>query len=83
MVLYVSDEYEGVRCLDKAIEFDPNDAITWNSKGLALVFLNRYEEAVECYDRALEINPDFGLARINKQKAIDKLKEKKVSSKGD
>jgi tetratricopeptide (TPR) repeat protein len=51
---------------DQAIEVDPNCAVAWNNKGLALNNLEEYFEAIECYDKALKIDPNCATAWNNK-----------------
>ena len=42
---------------EQALLLDQNDPDLWNSKGIALRSMGRYEEAVECFNRSLEIEP--------------------------
>ena len=49
---------EAIKCYDKAIEIDPNDADAWNNKGLALNSLGNNDEAKKCYDRSRELGRD-------------------------
>jgi tetratricopeptide (TPR) repeat protein len=58
---------------DKAIQIDPNDAITWYNKGVALGRLGRDEEAIRSYDRAIQIDPNYGDAWDNKGIALTNL----------
>ena len=54
--LYFLGKYdEAIKCYDKAIEIDPNDADVWNNKGLALNSLGNNDEAKKCYDRSREL----------------------------
>ena len=43
---------EAVELYQKAIEIDPNDAGSWNNKGLALCRLGRHKEAIESFNMA-------------------------------
>lgn len=42
---------------DNAIEIDPQDAASWNSKGDALFDAGNYDEAIKAYDKALNLDP--------------------------
>ena len=45
-------------CYNRAITVNPKNYKAWNSTGIVLNDLNRYEEAIESYDRALKIKPN-------------------------
>lgn len=47
----------------EAIEREPRNADAWTGKGVALQYLERYEEALEAYDRALALKPDHEMAK--------------------
>jgi tetratricopeptide (TPR) repeat protein len=53
-----------------ALEIDGNDALALYNKGLALLYLGKYNEAIECYDKALEIDPKYVSALRNKGLAL-------------
>ena len=38
---------EAIKCYDKVIEIEPNNADAWNNKGNALRDLSRYDEAYQ------------------------------------
>ena len=44
---------------DEAAALNPDFHEAWNSRGIALRDLGRYEEALACYDKAIEIKPDY------------------------
>ncbi|MCU0632965.1 MAG: tetratricopeptide repeat protein [Methanolinea sp.] len=48
---------EALECFDRTLAIDPDFAIAWQAKGVALHNLGRYEEAIECYDRAFALDP--------------------------
>ena len=57
--LYSQGEYdEAIGFYDRAIEAAPKNAQLWNSRGLALCHLGRYEDAIESFCRTLEIDPE-------------------------
>jgi tetratricopeptide (TPR) repeat protein len=58
---------------NKAIQIDPNDAITWYNKGVALDNLCRYDEAIKSYDRAIQIDPNYADPWYNKGVTLGKL----------
>ena len=49
---------EAMRCIDKALEIDPNDTYTWYEKGNALIELGKYEAAINAYEELLNICPE-------------------------
>ena len=64
---------EAIRCYDKVLELDPQDALAWNNKGRSLDSLGRHEDAIRCYDKALELNPRNATAWHNKGLSLDSL----------
>ena len=63
---------EALASFDKAIAINPDDAYTWNFRGVALHGLGRYAEAVGSYDRALAINPGYTEVKQNRKMALKK-----------
>src|SRR6266516_3508079 len=59
---------------EQAIQLDPNDAVLYNGKGLALSNLNRYGEALLAYEQAIRLNPNNADAYFNKGNILDELK---------
>ena len=59
--------------INKALEVNPQDTETWNSKGLALDPSDKHPEAIVCYDKALEMNPKYVEAWYNKGNTLRKL----------
>ncbi|HEX2408000.1 MAG TPA: tetratricopeptide repeat protein, partial [Nitrososphaeraceae archaeon] len=62
-----------IQCYDKALEIDPNNASTWNNKGLALSNLGKHDDAIQCFDKALEIDPNNDLFNENRNIVLEKL----------
>jgi tetratricopeptide (TPR) repeat protein len=58
----IEDYKEAIKCFDKAVQLDPNNALAWISKANALIEYGNEEEARKCLDRAKKIDPkyDFG-----------------------
>ena len=52
-------EKNSIKCMERAIEIDPNCAAAWYNKGTSCIVAGRSEESVTCLDKALEIDPDF------------------------
>jgi tetratricopeptide (TPR) repeat protein len=48
---------EAMKCIDKALEIDPNNTYTWYEKGNALFGLRKYEAAIDAYGELLKIDP--------------------------
>ncbi len=42
---------------EQALLLNQNDPDLWNSKGIVLRSLGRYEEAMGCFNKSLEIDP--------------------------
>ncbi len=42
---------------EQALLLNQDDPDLWNSKGIVLRSLGRYEEAMECFNKSLEIDP--------------------------
>jgi tetratricopeptide (TPR) repeat protein len=45
-------------CFDKAIEINPDEALTWFNKGETLDKLSKYSESIFCYEQGFKINPE-------------------------
>lgn len=45
----------GIKCFDKAIGMNPNDAEAWASKAMPLYRLRRYDEAKKCLRKAEDL----------------------------
>ena len=57
----------------EAAEREPGNADAWTGQGVALQYLERYEEALPAYDRALEIDPRHEKARKWRQTCLRHL----------
>ena len=58
--------HQAIEYCDKAIESDPNDALAYNSRGLAYAKLGEYDRAISDYDKAIELKPDYAVAYHNR-----------------
>ena len=47
------------------LEIDPKHGDAWNSKGVALDNLGKYENAIKSYKEAIRIEPDYADAWYN------------------
>jgi tetratricopeptide (TPR) repeat protein len=59
----IEDYGEAIRCFDKAIQLDPNNALAWISKVNALIEYGNEEEARKCLDRAKKIDPKYDFSQ--------------------
>lgn len=64
---------EAIKCFDKLIELDPNNARVWYYKGVLLYKLGKYEEAIKCFDKTLQINPNYADTKTAKENALKAL----------
>jgi len=59
-----------ITLLDQVLLCRADDAAAWNSRGIALAKLARYDEAIESYDRALSYAPDLFSTYYNRGNAL-------------
>ncbi len=72
MNAFVNEEFsESIEEFTKAIEIDPDYALTYVSRGAALMKMHDIEESIADFDHAIELDPDYpktyhlrGLARV-------------------
>ena len=58
--LFESGKYEEtIKCYEKVIEIEPDNARAWYNKGLACIAVNRHDEGTMCLDKAVEIDPSW------------------------
>jgi tetratricopeptide (TPR) repeat protein len=60
----IEDYEEAIKCFDKAVQLDPNNALAWISKANALIESGSEEEAIECFDKASKIDSKYDFTRI-------------------
>lgn len=46
------------QAFDRAIEYDPNNALSWYYKSAALYFQHKYDEAIKACDKAIQLKPN-------------------------
>src|SRR5437867_4819009 len=63
---------------DEALRLDARDKVTWNSKGLALVHLKRFDEALRAFDAALALDPAYEPAQSGKKTAEERIHIAKI-----
>jgi len=61
--------------IDQAIVLCPNNAVFYNSRGLALEELNELEFGINSFDIAISIQPDYAVAFANRGNVQHKLKQ--------
>ena len=70
---------EALKCFDKVIELDPEDATIWYLKSVALQELEKHEEANECFEHAIDLGFEPPKQFLSKQKldGLNKDEERK------
>ena len=63
--LYLGENGEAVRHLERAVELDPQNRMAWVNLGGALMLAGELERALEANGRALAVDPDFAPALLN------------------
>jgi len=61
--LYQGDNKGGLADYDKALQYDPADAYSWNNRGQARMRLGDKQGAIADFRKALEIDPGVRSAR--------------------
>ena len=64
---------EAIKELDKVIELDPEDSVSWQNRGASKNNLDNFEEAIQDFDKAIEINPDESILYKNRASAKRKI----------
>src|SRR5918996_4666762 len=62
-----------VKYYEKILQTNPEDYLAWNSKGLALMEMEKFQEALNSYDTALKMHRDDYLILHNKARALNSL----------
>jgi tetratricopeptide (TPR) repeat protein len=55
----IEDYEEAIKCFDKAVQIDPNNALAWISKANALIEYGNGEEAKKCLGKARKIDSKY------------------------
>ena len=62
-----SGDFSGaVRDYSAALELDPDKSVYHNNLGIALRYMERFDEAIKAYGRAIELDPDYRDAYTNR-----------------
>ena len=64
----IEDYEEAIKCFDKAVELDPNNALAWISKANALTESGNNVEAKKCMEMAEKIDPKYDFSQILKNR---------------
>lgn len=68
---------EALASCEQALRLDPNYALAYYNKGVALRELKRYEDAISAYDQAIRLDPTYAFAYQNKGIALQRLGKQK------
>jgi len=72
----MADHMKALDLLNRAIELNPNDAINYNNRGVALYKLGRYQQAIKDFNRAIHLDPNDLYAYNNRGDAYYDLGKK-------
>jgi serine/threonine protein kinase len=79
--LYDLQHYEeAIDSCNKAIRANPEDALAWLMRGMAMENSQQYEEAAVSFNRVVKINPDDHLAWFKRGAMMEKLKHCKEAA---
>ena len=59
---------------DRAIALKPDYADAHSSRGVALIFMRRFEESLRCFDRTLVLDPNLADAHVARGRVLRELK---------
>jgi len=62
----MADHMKALDLLNRTIELNPNDAINYNNRGVALYKLGRHQQAIKDFNRAIQLDPNDLYAFINR-----------------
>ncbi|MEA1949708.1 MAG: tetratricopeptide repeat protein [Thermodesulfobacteriota bacterium] len=54
----MADHMKALELLNRAIKLNPNDAINYNNRGVALYKLGRYQQAIKDFNQAIHLDPN-------------------------
>ena len=66
---------------DKAIQLDPDDAVTYYNRGYSYAEIGEYQAAIGDYDKAIQLDPDDAMAYNNRAVALGKLGQRSLAEK--
>jgi tetratricopeptide (TPR) repeat protein len=72
----MADHMKALDLLNKAIELNPNDAINYNNRGVALYKFGRYQQSIKDFNRAIHLDPNDLYAYNNRGNAYYELGKK-------
>jgi len=49
---------DAIKCFDRSILLEPNNAHAWSSKAISLSKLDKHEKAIECHNHAIALDPN-------------------------
>ena len=74
---------EAIKELDKVIEMDPADSVSWHNRGASKFNLDQFKEAIPDFDKAIELNPNDVNCLSLRASAKRKLGDNKLSDEDD
>ena len=70
---------DAIRCYDKALSLEPENADIWLNKGTAYKRLDRISESLACTEKALSIDPKNALGWTNKGSTLSLMEKKEAA----
>ena len=61
--------HDAIADFNQAIQINPNDARTYNNRGIAKAQLSDYHAAIDDFNQAIQINPQLAKAYYNRGNA--------------
>ena len=66
----ISSNEESINCSDTAINLDNGYVWAWDTRGMALKNLRKYDESLQAYNKAIDLNPHYAYIWSNKGQVL-------------
>ena len=73
---YYNQDYDkAINDYNKALEYNPNDALSYYNRGFAWIANKKYDKAINDYNKVIEIDPNFSSAYVIMASVLRVLKK--------